>query len=198
MGFWNLLLSFAPWIVFKICVVLPLADKLTMVKAGIVLAALICFWQAASGLHKGVILWGGLLFFGFSLVSVVFFTNIWVVMHLGVLSHGTLAGLTWASILAGKPFTMAYAKAHVPPALWGTRPFLRKNALISGIWGLAFSVNLVDALIKLSPPPVSPEWVFEVVDNLALLGAILLTVRMSRPRRSPAGPEAAAPEPETV
>lgn len=87
MGFWRLVLSFAPWILFKICASLPLSGKVTMVKAGIVLAGSVCVLQAWKGLNKGIILWGGLLFFGFGLVAVVFLANVWVMVHLGVLSH---------------------------------------------------------------------------------------------------------------
>ncbi len=58
-------------------------------------------------LHRGVILWAGLLFFVMASVAVIWLENSWVIRSMGVLASGTLASATWLSVLAGKPFTMA-------------------------------------------------------------------------------------------
>ena len=110
MSFWSMIIAFAPWVSFKILISLPVMNPVFMVKLGIVVAAAICAYQAWIGLHKGALLWGGLLFFGFALITVPVLNNLWVMRHLGVLSHGTLASFTWLSILMKKPFTAEYAK----------------------------------------------------------------------------------------
>ena len=184
MGFWSLVLAFAPWILFKIIILIPLFGVLTMVKLGIVIAAIVCAYQAYTGLHKGVILYGGILFFGFSLITVVLFGNIWVTRHLGVLSHGTLAGLSWLSILLRRPFTMDYAKQYIPEQLWTTQAFILKNNIITGIWAVAFSINLADAVIKIYHPGIS-GMLTETIDNAAMLLAIIITVKMTHRKPTP-------------
>ena len=179
MSFWSLIAAFAPWLAFKILTVLPLMDHLFMTKLGIVVAAALCVYMAWTGLHKGALLWGGLLFFGFALVTVPFMNNIWVMKHLGVLSHGTLASFTWLSIVIKRPFTAEYAKLHTDPKYWNTPNFMQKNNLITGVWGLAFSINLLDAVLKLNGIPL-PEAAFELIDDAALVAAAAFTAHITR------------------
>lgn len=174
MSFWSLVASFAPWIAFKIIISLPVMNPVFMTKLGIVVAAVICAYMGWSGLHKGALLWGGLLFFGFGLITVPMMNNIWVMQHLGVLSHGTLAFFTWLSILIKKPFTAEYAKKHIDPQYWHSPLFMRKNNIITGVWGIAFSIALFDAVLKLIVFP-SAGIIFEVIDNAALLSAAIFT-----------------------
>lgn len=189
MSFWSLVASFAPWIVFKIIISLPLMDQVFMTKLGIVVAAVICAYMGWSGLHKGALLWGGLLFFGFALITVPLMNNIWVMKHLGILSHGTLASFTWLSILVKKPFTAEYAKKHVDPKYWTSPIFMRKNNIIAGAWGIAFSIALIDAILKLTIFP-SAETIFEVIDNAALLcAAAFTTYYTKKPKESDALPQ---------
>lgn len=180
MSFLSMVLAFAPWVAFKLLIKLPVADPLTMVKIGVTVAAVICAYQAWIGLHRGALLWGGLLFFGFALVTVPILENRWVIQHLGVLSHGTLALFTWASIAMKKPFTAEYAKQHVAPQLWTSSQFIRKNNIITGIWGMAFTISLLDAVLKLSLFPAAGE-VFELIDDAVLVGAALFTSWYTKP-----------------
>ena len=179
MSFWSMVIAFAPWVVFKILISLPIMTPIFMVKLGIVVAAIICAYQGWIGLHKGALLWGGLLFFGFALITVPIMDNRWVMQHLGVLSHGTLASFTWASIFMKKPFTAEYAKKHVDPSLWDSPHFMRKNNIIAGAWGCAFLIAFIDAALKLTLFP-SGGMIFEVIDNVALLAAALFTARYTK------------------
>jgi hypothetical protein len=187
MSFWSLIAAFAPWIAFKVIVVLPVMNPILMTKLGIVVAAVLCGYMAWTGLHKGALLWGGLLFFGFGLITVPLMNNVWVMKHLGVLSHGTLAAFTWLSILIKKPFTAEYAKKHLDPQYWNSPLFLRKNNIITGAWGLAFSVNLLDAILKLTVFPTH-GMLFEVLDNAALLAAAIFTTCYTKPKKGTALP----------
>jgi len=110
MSFWSLFAAFAPWVSFKLIMLVPILDPISMMKSGIVIAALICAYQGYIGLHKGALLWAGLLFFSVSLIAVPIMNNVWFMKHLGVLSHGTLASFTWVSIMLNKPLTAEYAK----------------------------------------------------------------------------------------
>lgn len=169
-----MILAFAPWVVFKLMNSLPILEPVLMLKIAIVVAACICFYQAYIGLHKGALMWGGLLFFGFALIAVPIMDNHWVMQHLGVLSHGTLASFTWLSILMKKPFTAEYAKKHVDPSLWNSPLFLRKNNIITGVWGSAFTVSFINAALKLTLFPTA-GMVFEILDNSVLVAAAVFT-----------------------
>jgi hypothetical protein len=180
LGFIPLLLSFAPWLSFKLILLLPLFEPLTMVKIGIIVATVICLYQCMTGLHKGAIMWGSIIFFCTSTVMVVFLTNMWYLKYLGVLASATLCGLTWISILVRNPFTLAYAKAKVDPVYWNAPGFIRKNYKITAAWGIAFTFNVITAVVKLYNPHI-PGYVFEIADDAAMLLAIFYTMHYSHP-----------------
>ena len=180
MSFWSMILAFAPWVAFKIILYLPLFNELTMLKIGLVTAASISAYRILKGLDKGIIAWGSGAFFGFSLIMVVGLTNVWYMIHLGIFSNGTLALMTWASVILGNPFTLAYAKQTVDPKYWDTPRFIHKNYKITTAWGLSFSMGVVDALLKQQYPEI--QWyVFEIIDDSAMLCAILFTMHLSKP-----------------
>jgi len=180
MSFLAMILAFAPWVAFKIILYLPFFNELTMLKIGLVTAASISAYRILKGLDKGLIAWGSGAFFGFSLIMVVGLTNVWYMIHLGVFSNGTLALMTWASVVLGNPFTLAYAKQTVDSKYWDTPRFIHKNYKITAAWGLSFSIGVVDALLKQQYPEI-PWYVFEIIDDSAMLAAILFTTHLSKP-----------------
>ena len=175
-----LLSTFLPWIVFKVILLIPGVDELLMLKIGITAAALICAYQSYTGLNKGIIAWGTMSFFALSLVMVVGLTNVWYMFHLGIFSNGTLALLTWVSILLGKPFTLSYAKQYVDPKLWDSPGFIHKNYKITAAWGMSFTIALVDSLVRLQYPGI-PWFVSECIDDLSMVAAIYYTKHLSKP-----------------
>ncbi|HWR40758.1 MAG TPA: hypothetical protein VN611_14790 [Patescibacteria group bacterium] len=177
-----MVMAFAPWVSFKIIISLPIMNPFFMIKVGIVVAAVICVYQAWVGLHKGALLWGGLIFFGFALITVPIMENMWVLQHLGMLSHGTLAAFTWASILMKKPFTAEYAKQQTDPSLWTSPSFLRANNLITATWGSAFLISFIDATLKLTLFPTH-GMIFEVIDNVVMVSAALFTSYYSKKQK---------------
>lgn len=187
MNFWSILLTFLPWIAFKVILLIPGFDELLMIKIGISVAAAICAYQSYVGLNKGIIAWGSLGFFALSLVMVVGLTNIWYLYHLGVFSNGTLACLTWVSVLLGKPFTLSYAKQSVDPKYWDSPGFIHKNYRITAAWGISFTLCVVDSLLRLQYPGI-PWYVSEVFDDATMLAAILFTKHFSQPPQPASSP----------
>jgi hypothetical protein len=57
--------------------------------------------------------------------------------------------------------------------------FLRKNYLITGIWGVYFLLGLTMAEIRIYEPQVS-HILLEVLDNGLMLGAVLFTSHFSK------------------
>lgn len=86
------------------------------------------------------------------------------------------------SILIGRPFTLQYAKEKVPPTLWSSPEFLRKNYLISGVWAAAFLAMVLAELAMLLRPDL-PQQLPILVVVLALVGAFKFTAHHSVPGR---------------
>lgn len=180
MSVWSLLLTFLPWIAFKVILLIPGFDELLMLKIGITVAAFICAYLTYKGVNKGLIAWGTMSFFCVSLVMVVGLTNIWYLRHLGVFSNGTLAVLTWMSILRGDPFTLSYAKEYTNPKVWDSPGFIHKNYMITAAWGMSFTIALVDAFLKMQYPEI-PWYASEGIDDLSMVAAMYFTKHLSRP-----------------
>lgn len=169
----GLIISFAPWLVLKILTSIPFLDPLTRLKTALVIAIIICLFQSRNAV-KGFIFWGAISFFAFSFVTVVLMTNMWVIGHLGLLSQSTMSAIVWGSILFRRPFTLDYAKQHVPPEWWNHPAFLRKNYFITGIWGCYFLLGVVISEIRIYEPQIS-HLLLEIIDNASMLAIILFT-----------------------
>jgi hypothetical protein len=87
----------------------------------------------------------------------------------------------WGSILIGKPFTLQYARESTPPEYWRTAGFLRDNRIITAIWGLAFTANLVAASLD---PVFNSLWIAVALPMLSLFAASSFTKRYLRRVRS--------------
>jgi hypothetical protein len=168
----KLILAFSPWILFKI---IASPHSLTDLKAGIIAAFILSIILAVKGIHRGVILVGGLAFFGFCIIAVMLMNNMWVVKHMAVLANGTLASLSWFSIFAGRPFTMAYAKKEVDKKYWDSPGFIRKNYITTGVWALVFPINAAINAIKIYHGGMN-DVVFEISQLAFILAAILATL----------------------
>lgn len=171
MTFWALAATFAPWLVLKFLMAVPLFQPLTMLKISLTISAVIAVYQSRRGVHRGLMAWGTLLFFAFCLATVVFMTNMWVIDHLGVLANGKLTLMTWLSMAVKQPFTLAYAREKVDPKYWNSPRFLRVNYIITGAWAVAFTFNLLNSVAALYGVDMT-WWEHELIDNGATLLAI--------------------------
>ncbi|MGB8887171.1 MAG: hypothetical protein WCC87_10640 [Candidatus Korobacteraceae bacterium] len=61
------------------------------------------------------------------------------------------AGVSWASILLGAPFTLQYARESTPPEHWQSPGFIRANQVITLAWCIAFTVNILLVTVALNP-----------------------------------------------
>ncbi|MFD5507918.1 hypothetical protein ACFWIB_09105 [Streptomyces sp. NPDC127051] len=132
--------TFLPWIVFA---VVPSAQWQWGALAGLVAAVAVTVEQrlAGAGFDALIIELGSALFF--AALTVIAFTD----PHSGVhdysaaLSSATLALIAGGSLLVGKPFTLGIAKRTTPREVWGLRPFIRTNLVITAVWTAAFAVT---------------------------------------------------------
>jgi hypothetical protein len=164
MAFLKLLLAFLPWISFLVIA----HGSLFRIELGLGVALAISIVMGLAGIHRGIILWTGLVFFTTAFLSVTLFRNMWTVRHLAVLANGTLATASWVTILIGKPFTLDYARTHTDPMLWENPNFLRSNVLITAVWASTFTTNTFLAWGK------ERHFLISALDNELLAYALLL------------------------
>lgn len=169
-AFAKLLLAFAPWLSF----LLIAHGSLLRVKLGLVVGLALSVAMGLTHLHRGIILWVGLVFFGCAGVAVIGFEDAWTLEHMGVLANGALAAGAWLTVLVRKPFTLDYAKEHTDPALWRHPAFLRTNYLITAAWAAVFTLNAGLAFLKMQRLWFS-DLTFELLSYVLLVGCALFT-----------------------
>ncbi|MEU5594293.1 hypothetical protein [Streptomyces sp. NPDC020298] len=136
----SYLRTFLPWIVFA---VLPSGSWQWGALAALVVAAVLIGQQvrAGTGFDALIIELGSAAFF--AVLAVIAFAD----PHSGVhdysaaLSSGTLAVIAGVSLAIGKPFTLGIAKRTTPREVWGLKPFIRTNVVITAVWAAAFAVT---------------------------------------------------------
>ena len=178
----KLLVAFAPWIAFWI---ISGGHSMLSLQVGICVAAVLVIVMGITKLHRGLLLWAGVVFFAFALVAVVVLKNLWVIRHLGILASGTLFMATLFSIVIGQPFTESYAREHVPAELWDSPAFIRSSYTVTGTWGMIFLANTLVNVAKPYQPELG-EWFFRGVELCILVSGVLFTTvysRLARRRR---------------
>ncbi|MFH0959534.1 MAG: hypothetical protein V1897_12600 [Pseudomonadota bacterium] len=176
----KLLLAFSPWIAFWI---ITSGHSMLGLQIGICVAAALVVVMGLTRLHRGAILWAGVLFFAFALVSVAWLNNIWVIQHLGILASGTLFVTTLFSIFIGRPFTEDYAREHVPKELWESPAFIRGCYTVTTAWGFIFLANSLVNVAKLYYPEAG-EWLYRGSEfGCVILGVVFTTIYSQRARR---------------
>ena len=170
MQFLKLLLGFAPWLAFLFIA----HGSLFRLKVGLVVALVLAVAMGLMKLHRGVILWVGLVFFSVSTLLVLGFEDMWTVRHMGVLANGAMALATWYTVAVKRPFTMDYARDHTPPELWSSPTFLRTNQIITAAWSTCFTLNAGLAWHKMALHSL-PDWEYEVISYALLLSCAILS-----------------------
>jgi hypothetical protein len=181
----KLLLAFAPWIAFWI---ISAGHSMASLRIGVCVAAALVVVMGVTRLHRGMILWAGVLFFAFAFVEVVLLKNLWVIGHLGILASGTLFLATLVSIVIGQPFTESYAREHVPKDVWDAPAFIRSCYTVTGVWGIIFMANTLANVAKPYHPELG-EWFFRAVELCILISGVVFTTvysRMARRKREAA------------
>ncbi|MFE6847094.1 hypothetical protein [Streptomyces sp. NPDC057686] len=132
--------TFLPWIVFA---VLPSAQWQWAALAGLVVAVAVTVQQrrAGAGFDALIIETGSAVFF--AALTVLAFAAPDTPLHAysAALSCATLALVAGVSLLIGKPFTLGIAKRTTPREVWGLKPFVRTNVVITAVWTAAFAVT---------------------------------------------------------
>jgi carotenoid cleavage dioxygenase len=167
----KILLGFLPWILFGILASPPLIR----LEAALAVALAATLALGFNQLRKGFFLtWGSLLFFLVSFILVAFLKNLWVAEHMDLLARATLAAIAWASIIAGQPFTLQYARESVPEAYWQTPEFICTGYFISIVWGIIFLLALGASLFRPYLDQVS-SWLYPLLATGTMFMGIIFT-----------------------
>jgi hypothetical protein len=90
----------------------------------------------------------------------------WAETHGVTVCYGAFALAALVSVAVRAPFSSAYARTQVPPALWQHPVFLRVNSVVSLAWALVFAGNTVLSLI------LRRFWWVQVATYSLLAGAL--------------------------
>ncbi len=170
MLFLKLILAFAPWLAFLFIA----HGSLFRLKLGLIIALVLSIGMGITRLHRGVILWVGLVFFTCATLAVIVFNNTWAVKYMGIIASGVLAVSTWLTVIFCKPFTMDYAKEHAEPSLWNSPMFIRTNMILTSAWGTTFTINAILAWGKMEHF-ILPESGYEIISYTVMLGTAAFT-----------------------
>ncbi|WP_326822786.1 hypothetical protein [Streptosporangium sp. NBC_01756] len=69
------------------------------------------------------------------------------------LVNAWLALTAWGSLAVRRPFTLGIARSMAPPEVWQTPLFYRVNAVITSVWGAAFTVAALSLALLLHGAP---------------------------------------------
>ena len=180
----SLLLSFAPFFAFAV-----------LIHLGYVEAAL---W--ASALVAGLLLIRDRLVLGRSLkileiATLLLFTALalytratgqdWTIPAVRLVVDAGLLLIVLASLAAGQPFTLQYAREGAPAEVWDHPRFRAVNRTISLVWAAAFAVLVLADAAMLWVPEI-PRRLDIIATVLALVGAYKFTARATAQASGPA------------
>jgi hypothetical protein len=166
----KMILVFSPWLAFLVIA----QGSLFRLKLGLITALALCVILGLFRLHRGLILWAGLIFFVIATVLVVGFENVFMISYMGTLTSGFLGLAAWIGILIGKPFTLDYAREQVSKQTWNNTDFIRSNVIVSASWAFVFSLNAILAYGKFRHFLIS-NFAYEIISNSLLIIAVLFT-----------------------
>lgn len=159
----NLLLAFAPFIVFVV------AERLFGIPAGlgagaVTAAVLLARDLLAPGRSPKLLEIGTFLLFGLLCLYAMFIDASWSIAAVRLRVDAGLLLIVLVSMALRQPFSLQYARDRVERSHWEDPAFLRVNYVISGAWAIAFGVLVLADVVMVGMP------------GLAHTGAVLATV----------------------
>ncbi|MEV7727253.1 hypothetical protein ACIRP0_30030 [Streptomyces sp. NPDC101733] len=167
--------TFLPWIVFA---VFPSAQWQWAALVALVVAVGVTVQQRRAGVGADALIMeiGSAVFF--AALAVIAFADPHSAVHdySAALSSATLALIAGVSLLVRKPFTLGIAKRTTPREVWGLKPFVRANVVITSVWTAAFAVT-AGALAALAHAGEGHSTVATLVQVAGFVVPMVFTVR---------------------
>ncbi len=139
---------------------------------GAAICGLVChFLLKLAGSRPRLLQRGTLLMFGALAIFSALTQWRWTVPGLRVTMTTGLLAIILASLAAGHPFTIEYARERVPRAMWSSVLFMKVNRHITWAWAVAFALLALVSGADLMMQSV-PSW----VDGAATLGVTAVAI----------------------
>jgi len=138
----------APWVLFSLFATPGRFEEAVCAALGLTLLMLWIGSRRGISVHSLEVF--GVAFF--TILAVVGLTASdgtirWLELWAGELTNVALALFACATLIARKPFTVAYAKERAPQEYWDSALFLHINYAISAVWAAAFTVSAIVGFI---------------------------------------------------
>ncbi len=149
--------------------------------AGVIAGSLTALYPTVTRARRGLSVklpdWMTLAFFAIATLSVLVDGSALLLFwkYNLVVLWGLFAGMAWASILLGAPFTLQYARETTPPEFWRHPVFVRTSLVLTLVWAGVFTLNL--AIAGAAVGRISPPWFALLLPTLAVAGAFVFTAR---------------------
>ncbi len=167
----QMILSFSPWIAFAFLA----GDTMESLSLSILIAIALTLLTSYRDLRNRFILpWVTLVFFILIYIAIFFLHQVFILPYLMIVSMAALMLVGWGSIIIREPFTLQYARQGYDPERAKTPLFIRTNYLLSGMWGIAFTINMLIAVAVLFYPVIKTSGLNNVT-WLVIAIALLIT-----------------------
>lgn len=177
----KFLLGFASWIAFLFLS----GNSLTSLERALVISLLISLIFGYRQLRKGFILqWGTVIFFVGCVIMVNGLKSVTIAKNMGIISNGFLAALIWLTILAGRPFTLQYAREDLPPERWNDPGLVKSCRFIAIVWGFLMVFSTFVSCFRVMQPGLFPEIVYSGISIGTIMGGTLFTQFYKKYERS--------------
>jgi len=138
----------APWVLFSLFATPGRYEEAVCAALGLTLLMLWVGSRRGISIHSLEVF--GVAFF--AILAVVGLTASagtiqWLELWAGELTNVALALFACATLIARRPFTVAYAKERAPQEYWDSALFLHINYAISAVWAAAFTVSAIVGFI---------------------------------------------------
>jgi hypothetical protein len=138
----------APWALFSLFSTPGRFEEAVSVALGLTLLTLWVSSRRGLSIHSLEIV--GVMFFAILVVVGVTASDEtirWLELWAGELTNVTLALFAFVTLIARKPFTVAYAKEIASQEYWESALFLHINYVITAVWAGAFTVSAIFGFI---------------------------------------------------
>jgi len=168
----TLILGFAPWILFLFLS----GHTLHSLEFSIIISLIATVVFGFRELRKGFLLqWGTLLFFTACFVLINILHVYFIAEYMGILANGFLALIIWITIIAGKPFTLQYARENLPAFKHNDQKLIDRCQFLALIWGCLLTFATLIACFRAFNPGQLPYYVYFDISITIILGGILFT-----------------------
>lgn len=174
----NILFGFAPFLAFAVLCHVVSAEAGLLAGAG-VSAALLVRDLSRKRAPRVLELGAMLLFLALSIYTFVT-AHEWTLMTVRLVVDTGLLLIILGSLLAGKPFTLQYAREGVPGEHWNTEAFVRTNKRITIAWAVAFALIVAADLLLLCQPQAASHMAIALT-----IGALAWAAHRTRQLSSP-------------